>query len=938
MKPNAIGAIGENSAHWISEGVLLLPGPQSAGWRLCTDIGDFALIPLPHALPNQAAEYAGWSAYRPARSDGSALSRVQIEQALTGRLVAELSSRGSGRGSGRGAGAGAGHGTGAGAGAVHGALGAAGLVLSSRASLAKVKASTGVQVALLLDSLYGAAAARQRQSASGSGFGFGFEFGARVTPAGVSFALWAPTAKSVTLLIFLPSNQTDTPDARVPMLREADGTWTASSAPGETDWVGARYLYEVEVYAPTTGKIETNLVTDPYSIGLTLGSKYSVVVDLSDSQWAPPIWTNTPAPTLEHPVDHTIYELHVRDFSRDDETVPAEWRGKYLAFTCADTAGVQHLRQLKAAGMNTIHLLPTFDIASIPEDPAVQESPGDLEGYAPDSPHQQAEIEKIRNNDAWNWGYDPLHWNVPEGSYAVSATGGSRIYEYRSMVGTLHDLGYLVVADQVFNHTMAAGQKHNSILDKIVPGYYYRQCMNTGKVFDSTCCPNIATEHIMAEKLMVDSVVFWARAYKLDGFRFDLMGHHTRGNMLAVRAALDELTVERDGVCGKDIYLYGEGWNFGEVKNDALFVQARQGNLGGTGIGTFSDRLRDAVLGGTPSDQATALAQGFGTGLATPAPHSVHSFVSRAAVLESVKRTASLKQLTDNIKIGLAGNLRDYELPIHSGKMRRGDQIPYGDDFVGYADEPAEVVTYVDAHDNETLYDYLVLKLPRDLPMADRVRMNTFCLSLVTLAQTVSFWHAGTELLRSKSLDRNSFDSGDWFNYIDWTGANSGFGRGLPPAADNKERWPFEKALLADPLLKPGPSDMQAAYEAALDLLRLRFSSRLFRLGSAELIKQKVSFPLSGPKAPAGVIVMLIDDLIGPDVDPLLAGILVVFNANPKTISLKIPELVGREFELSPIQANGFDEIVKKARYSAMTGSVQVPGRSTVVLIERSGG
>ena len=153
------------------------------------------------------------------------------------------------------------------------------------------------------------------------------------------------------------------------------------------------------------------------------------------------------------------------------------------------------------------------------------------------------------------------------------------------------------------------------MLDRVVPGYYHRLDPN-GAVYTSTCCQNVATEHAMAEKLMVDSVVTWARDYRVDGFRFDLMGHHSRANMLAVRAALDRLTLKRDGVDGRSVYVYGEGWNFGEVADDALFEQARQGNLGDTGIGTFSDRLRDAVRGGGPFDDDPRK-QGFGSGEST---------------------------------------------------------------------------------------------------------------------------------------------------------------------------------------------------------------------------------------------------------------------------------------------------------------------------------
>ena len=177
------------------------------------------------------------------------------------------------------------------------------------------------------------------------------------------------------------------------------------------------------------------------------------------------------------------------------------------------------------------------------------------------------------------------------------------------MVG-LNRAGLRVVLDVVYNHTHASGQDPGSVLDRIVPGYYHR-LLPDGTVATSTCCANTAPEHAMMGRLVVDSVVTWARRYKVDGFRFDLMGHHPKANLVEVRRALDALTLARDGVDGRSILLYGEGWNFGEVADNARFVQATQTEMAGTGIGTFNDRLRDAVRGGGPFD-ADPRVQGFG--------------------------------------------------------------------------------------------------------------------------------------------------------------------------------------------------------------------------------------------------------------------------------------------------------------------------------------
>ncbi|GAT74121.1 alpha-1,6-glucosidase [Microbacterium sp. HM58-2] len=783
------------------------------------------------------------------------------------------------------------------------------LAVAQRDEAGELTAFTGMQIPGVLDDLYAASLED-------------VELGVTFTGKAPTFRLWAPTAQSATLLTWDPSADGD------PVRHEA--TWDAASGvwsvKGKKDLKGDEYLWEVVVYAPATGKVETNRVTDPYALALTENSERAVAIDLDDKAWKPKQWKTTPSPVVENPVDRAIYELHIRDFSITDETVPAEKRGTYLAFT-EDSAGTDQLRQLADAGIDTVHLLPSFDIATIEEDRAAQAVPAcDLASYGPADAAQQACVQAVADEDGFNWGYDPYHFSTPEGSYAVNPDGGARVSEFRSMVGALHDMDLQVVLDQVFNHTAASGQGEKSVLDKVVPGYYHR--LNAaGGVETSTCCQNVATEHLAAQKLMVDSVVTWARDYRVDGFRFDLMGHHSTTNMQAIRDALDALTLEEDGVDGRAIYLYGEGWNFGEVADNALFEQATQGQLGGTGIGTFNDRLRDAVHGGSPVDGSSTFRQGFGTGLGTdPNGDPINGSTEQAL--------ADLGHETDLVKLGLAGNLRDFAFTTSDGEVTAGEDIDYRGSRAGYADEPGEVINYVDAHDNETLYDLSVFKLPTGTPMADRVRMNTLSLATVTLSQSPSFWHAGTELLRSKSLDRNSYNSGDWFNRIDWTGQESTFGSGLPTAADNEGKWGIMAPLLADPALKPAPADMAAAEASALDLLRVREEVDLLRLGSAELIQQKVTFPNGGADAAPGVILMQIDDLVGADADPSLDGALVVFNASPEAVTQTVSGLAGRDFALTPAQADGADAVVKTTTWDAATGTVTVAARSVAVLVD----
>ncbi len=774
------------------------------------------------------------------------------------------------------------------------------------------RAITAVQIPGVVDDLYSADAAHRT-------------LGATWKDQAPSLALWAPTAQKVDLLLWTGArNGAVTGDpTRVAMTRRADGSWVA---PGTRSWAGAAYRYEVSVYAPSTDKVEVNQVTDPYSVALTTNSTHSVLIDLADTAYRPRTWEKTRQPIVADPVDQTIYELHVRDFSIGDKTVPAALRGTYGAFAY-DGAGTKHLRTLARAGLTTVHLLPTFDIATIEEDRSKQAVPaGDLASLPADSDQQQAAVTAVADKDGYNWGYDPLHYSTPEGSYARNPDGGARIAEFRTMVGALHADGLQVVLDQVFNHTAASGQDPKSVLDQVVPGYYQRLDA-TGKVETSTCCQNVAIEHAMAQKLMVDSVVLWARDYKVDGFRFDLMGHHSVATMKAVRAGLDALTPRRDGVNGKAVYLYGEGWNFGEVANNRLFTQATQGQLGGTGIGTFSDRLRDAVRGGGPFDDDPSI-QGFGSGEYTDPNGS-------AANGTTADQLARVQHDGDLVRLGLAGNLRDYSFLTSAGSVRKGSQLDYNGQPAGYADQPAEVISYVDAHDNETIFDALTLKLPAATTMKDRVRMNTVSLATTALAQTPSFWHAGAEMLRSKSLDRNSFNSGDWFNSLDFTGQDNGFGRGLPPAADNQAKWPYQKPLLANPALKPAPADIATAESASENLLRLRFSTPLFRLGDAALIEAKVTFPGSGPTAAPGVIVMRVNDRVGVDVDRKLDGVLVVFNASDEPTTQKIAGLASHDYALSPVLARGADAVVRQTTWNRSTGEVTVPARTVAVLQEK---
>ena len=730
--------------------------------------------------------------------------------------------------------------------------------------------------------------------------------------------VWAPTARKVALLLFDDSTSA-TPSETVAMTAGSKGEWSTT---GTAAWKNRFYLYEVEVFARKSNAVVTNRVTDPYSVSLSMNSTRSQLVDLNDPTLAPPGFAAVPKPPLAAPEDIVLYELHVRDFSMSDASVPENERGTFKAFT-RDSNGTRHLARLANAGVTHVHLLPVFDIATINENRAEQAQPaGDLSSFPPDSEMQQAAITAVRDADGFNWGYDPFHYTVPEGSYSTNPEGPTRIVEFREMVSALNQRGLRVVMDVVYNHTASAGQDPKSVLDRIVPGYYHRLNAD-GNIETSTCCQNTATENAMMEKLMVDSLVTWAKAYKVDGFRFDLMGHHMKSNMLKVRAALDALTVAKDGVNGSAIYVYGEGWNFGEVAGNARGVNATQLNMPGTGIGTFSDRLRDAARGGGPFSGLQE--QGFISGLFSD-PNETNQGTPE-------QQKSLLLQHMDRIRVGLAGNLRDYSFTSAAGERVTGAQVRYGGDPAGYTLDPQEVITYVSAHDNETLFDAVQLKAPRTASMDQRVRMHNLGMALVALSQGIPFFHAGDELLRSKSMDRNSYNSGDWFNRVDWTYQSNNWGVGLPPAADNQDKWALMKPLLADPALKATPAHIKASLEHFEEMIRIRKSSALFRLRTAGDIQRRVRFENTGVNQLPGLVVMTIEGDRFARLGEYEQAV-VLFNGADEEQRISVSSLKDARLELHPVLKDSTDPVARSSAFDAATGSFTVPARTTAVFVQ----
>ncbi|XP_010543576.1 PREDICTED: pullulanase 1, chloroplastic [Tarenaya hassleriana] len=760
-------------------------------------------------------------------------------------------------------------------------------------------------------------------------FSYDGPLGAHYTEEAICLHLWAPTAQAVSVCIY--ENPLDQNPMEIIPLKEANGVW---SMEGPSSWEGWYYVYEVSVYHPSTLKVEICYANDPYARGISADGSKTLLVNLDSDDLKPEGWGKLAEekPCLSSFSDISIYELHVRDFSANDHSVDPEVRGGYLAFTLTNSAGVNHLKKLSDAGLSHIHLLPTFQFGSVSDEKekwkSVDTNP--LEKSASDSPEAQAQITEVQNDDGYNWGYDPVLWGVPKGSYASNPSGSCRILEFRRMVQALNHIGLRIVLDVVYNHLYANGpHDKNSVLDKIVPGYYLRM-NHDGFIENSTCVNNTASEHFMAGRLIHDDLLNWAVNYKVDGFRFDLMGHLMKSTMVKAKEALSELTKETDGVDGSSIYLYGEGWDFGEVAQNGRGINASQFNLCGTGIGSFNDRIRDAILGGSPFGHP--LQQGFITGLLLrPNSHDQGSESDQELMLSIAK---------DKIEVGMAANLKDFVLTDHEGKEVKGSEVLRHDGTpVAYASQPTETINYVSAHDNETLFDIISMKTPMGHSAGERCQINHLASSMIGLSQGIPFFHAGDEILRSKSLDRDSYNSGDWFNRLDFSYSSNNWGVGLPPREKNKQNWPLIKPRLRDPSFKPQSSHIISAFHNFLDVLRIRYSSPLFRLRTANNIQERVRFHNSGPSAIPGAIVMSIEDghkgIPGlSQIDPLYSYIVVIFNARPSELLFHSPVIKGRNLKLHPIQIESEDEVVKKSVYDSSSGCFTVPGTTTSVFVE----
>ena len=506
------------------------------------------------------------------------------------------------------------------------------------------------------------------------------------------FKLWAPLAEQVELVLYgkdynaLESNKTI-----IKMNKENRGVWRARI---NEDLSGEYYNYLVR----NNGKTYESV--DPYAKAVSINGEKSMVIDMESTN--PKGWSNDKKPILNDVTDSIIYEAHIRDLTKDEASgVIKALRGKYIGAVLENskikgtsiTTGVDHLKEL---GITHIHLLPVFDYGSIDE------------RY--DSP------------DNYNWGYDPQNYNVPEGSYSTNPYEGAvRISEFKEMVYRFHQAGIRVVMDMVYNHTYNL----ESPLNLTVPGYYYRKdkygCYSNG----SGCGNETASERYMFRKYMIDSVLYWAKEYHIDGFRFDLMGLHDLETMRIIRNELNKVD--------KSIIMYGEGWtcydtplniNESAVKNNICKFDDLQ-------IAAFSDDARDSIKGSVFLKEYLGFVNGGDN------------------YEESIKYTICASTKHDEIDLS---------------------KVVYSKSF--WANEPYQTITYDSAHDNNTLFDKLRMSC-KDENEEELLKMNKLAAAIVLTSQGISFLHEGEEFARVKEnlqgeIIENSYNSSDYTNELKW--------------------------------------------------------------------------------------------------------------------------------------------------------------------------
>lgn len=488
--------------------------------------------------------------------------------------------------------------------------------------------------------------------------------GAHYSPAETTLRLWAPTATSVEVVRY-----SSVGEITQPMEQHDRGLWALTLT---GDHAGTQYNYRLTFPDDTFAES-----TDPYARAVTANGTRTVVIDPAIGD------AGMRMPAFSSPLDAIIYEAHVRDLTIHPDNGIAH-KGKFLGLTETGTrtsnGNLSGLDYLTSLGVTHIQLLPIYDFGSVDE------------------------LGDLSFNAQYNWGYDPVNYNVPEGSYATDpANPTSRIVELKTLIRTLHDNGLRVIMDVVYNHVYST---ESSPLEKTVPGYFFRT-YDDGRFCDATGCGSeTASERAMVRRYIVDSVTYWARTYNIDGFRFDLMGIHDVDTMNAVRTALNKID--------PSIIIIGEGWDMGNHPANVTPSNYHHASLM-PGIAHFNDDFRDAMKGHVFDPEAPGFVSGAG---------------SRSQAL------AIYDAITG------AADARDFSSPSQS-------------------------VIYNEAHDNHTLFDKLILTLP-DASSHEILARHMLATAIQYLANGVIFIHAGQELLRTKGGRDNSFASPDAVNFFDY--------------------------------------------------------------------------------------------------------------------------------------------------------------------------
>jgi pullulanase len=514
----------------------------------------------------------------------------------------------------------------------------------------------------------------------------GKDLGLRYSPMASAFRIWSPTAQQARLILYA-NDSTTTPFKTVDLSKGTAGTWWTYL---KGDWAGFRYVFTVRI--DDQWRKET---PDPYARAVGVNGKRAVVLDLRQTD--PPGWSMDKSPSFSTgnlPTDAVIYELHLRDISIHPSSGIRE-KGKYAGLAEWDTknsdglwTGLSHLKEL---GVTHIHLLPFFDYNSVDES-------------KPDSPQ-------------YNWGYDPLNYNAPEGSYSSDAgDAATRIRELKQLISAIHHHGLRIIMDVVYNHTAL---KESSCFNELVPGYYYRHTRDNHFSNATGCGNETASERPMFRKFMLESVMYWAREYHIDGFRFDLMGVHDITTMNLLSDSLHRLR--------PDILLYGEGWAAGDspFPDSARALKRNVARL--HGIAVFGDDMRDGVKGSV----FDAHNKGFAAGNST---------------------------LEESVRFGIVAACQHPQIDY--------PKVNYS--HAPWATAPSQVISYCECHDNNTLWDKLGLSCP-EASIEDREKMQRLALTIVLTSQGIPFLSEGTEFLRSKKGIDNSYIAGDSINAIDWS-------------------------------------------------------------------------------------------------------------------------------------------------------------------------